>query len=55
MSTAILQINTEFSNKIAEIQRENTYDEYVLNSKQANWKDILSVYAVEVTRRARAK
>lgn len=49
MSTAILKLNTEFANKITDIQKNNTYDEYVINSNRAEWKDILSVYAVEVT------
>lgn len=50
MSSVVSDINKEFVNKITEIQKNNTYDDYEINSNRAEWKDILSVYAVIVTK-----
>jgi len=49
MSSVISEINTEFTNKITEIQKNNSHDEYEISSNRAEWKDILSVYAVLVS------
>lgn len=49
MSSVVAQINTEYMNKITEIQKNNPHDEYVINSNRASWKDVLSVYAVSVS------
>lgn len=49
MSSVIREINTEYTNKITEIQKNNEYDEYEINSNRAEWKDILSIYAVVVS------
>lgn len=46
MGTIIRELNAEYTNKIVEIQRNNTYDEYEIISERADWKDIISVYAV---------
>ena len=49
MSSVISELNNEFAQKIAIIQSENVYDDYVLNINRAEWKNILSVYAVIVS------
>ena len=49
MSSVVSEINTEFTNKITEIQKNNSHDEYEISSNRAEWKDILSVYAVLVS------
>ena len=49
MSSVISEINTEFTNKITEIQKNTSHDEYEISSNRAEWKDILSVYAVLVS------
>ena len=49
MSSVISEINMEFTNKITEIQKNNEHDEYEINSNRAEWKDILSIYAVAVS------
>lgn len=46
MSSVIREINIDFANRITEIQRNTQYDEYEINSNRAEWKDILSIYAV---------
>lgn len=49
MSSVIREINTEYTNKITDIQRNTQHDEYEINSNRAEWKDVLSIYAVLVT------
>lgn len=49
MSSVISEINMEFTNKITEIQKNNEHDEYEIKSNRAEWKDILSIYAVAVS------
>ena len=49
MSSVISEINVEFTSKITEIQKNNEHDDYEINSNRAEWKDILSVYAVLVS------
>ena len=46
MSSVIREINTEFTNRIIDIQRNTQYDEYEIKSNRAEWKDVLSIYAV---------
>lgn len=48
MPMAITEINTEYSNEIAEIRSSNTHDEVVMSGSRANWKEILAVYAVKI-------
>ena len=48
MSSVIKDINIEFTNEITNIQKNNEYDDYEINSNRAEWKDILSVYSVIV-------
>ena len=49
MSSAVSQINRDFSMKLAEIQNTNEHDDFEIHSNRANWKDIISVYSVLVT------
>lgn len=49
MSFAMTEINAEFTSKLAEIQNTNEHDDFEINANRANWKDILSVYAVLLT------
>ena len=44
MEQVISDLNTEFMNKITQIQKDNLYDEYDINSNRAEWKDILAIY-----------
>lgn len=46
MSSVISEINTEYINKITEIQKNNEYDQYEIKSNRTEWKDIISIYAV---------
>lgn len=50
MSSVIAEINMEFSNKITEIQNNNEHEEYEINSNRAEWKEILAIYTVEISR-----
>ena len=45
----IVELNEKMDGKIAEIERREIHDEVVIESNQAPWKDILSVYAVRVS------
>lgn len=53
ISSVIRDINMEFTNKIKDIQNSNEYDEYdeykIISNDKAEWKDILSIYAVVVS------
>ena len=49
MSKVISDINKEFMKKITDIQNSNSYDECEINSNRAEWKDVLSIYAVKVS------
>ena len=48
MNKVIADLNKEFIDKITQIQINNPYDEYDINSSRAEWKDILAVYSVKV-------
>ncbi len=47
MRDAIVECNQEFSNKLESIQNSNPHDDYVLEGNVANWKDILTIYAIK--------
>lgn len=49
MSSVVSEINTEFANKISEIQTNTEHEDYEINSNRAEWKDIIAVYAVLVS------
>ena len=50
MSDVVKELNTELMDKISFIQKENTYDDYVINYNRADWKEILAVYTVIITK-----
>lgn len=50
MSSVIRELNTEFTNRITEIQKNNEHDEFEINSNKAQWKDIISIYAVIISK-----
>ncbi|MGI5899780.1 MAG: hypothetical protein ACOX8S_07665 [Christensenellales bacterium] len=47
MPMAIVEINTEYSDKLIEIRNENAHDEVQLSGARAEWKEILAVYTVK--------
>lgn len=49
MSSVVTEINKDFANKITEIQNNNAHDDYEIKSDRAEWRDVISVYAVLVT------
>ncbi len=49
ISTVIQEINTDYDNKIDEIKASGNYDSIEINGSKANWKDVLSIYAVKTT------
>ena len=49
MNSVVAELNNEMATKISNIQKENTYDDYVIDSNRAEWKDILAVYTVKVS------
>lgn len=49
MSSIVRKINTDFTSRITQIQNNTPHDDYEINSNRASWKDVLSVYAVEVS------
>ena len=48
MSNIVNEVNVDFMNKIKEIQKAEEYEECKMHSNRAKWKDIFSIYAVEV-------
>lgn len=49
MNEVVRNINNEFANEISTIQKENIYDDYVISSNRAGWKEILAIYAVKIS------
>ena len=49
MNKIIADLNTEFMNKITQIQQENPYNEYDITGSRAEWKDVLAVYVAKVS------
>ena len=47
MQTAVQEINTEYNDKLTEIQNGTTYDELEMSGSRAVWKEVLAVYAVK--------
>lgn len=48
ISSVIQEINADYDNKIDELKSDE-YDRIEINGSKANWKDVLSIYAVKVT------
>ncbi len=49
ISTVIQEINADYDNKIDEFKASGNYDSVEINGSKANWKDVLSIYAVKTT------
>ncbi len=49
MSSVVSELNQDVAKKISQIQKDNTYDDYVIESDRAEWKEILAVYTVKVS------
>lgn len=49
MSSAVSQINRDFTIKLAEIQNLNEHDDFEIHSNRTDWKDVIAVYSVLVT------
>lgn len=48
ISTVIQEINADYDNRIDELKSDE-YDRIEINGSKANWKDVLSIYAVKTT------
>lgn len=48
MRDAIRQINSEYQAEIRDIKEDNAHDDLVMTGVRANWREVLSVYAVKV-------
>ena len=49
MSSCIMELNNEMDEKIKEIENNNEYDEVIISSNKADWKDILSLYVARIS------
>lgn len=49
MSDCINELNIEMDNRIREIERGTPHDEVVIESKKAEWKDVLAIYTIKVS------
>lgn len=49
ISTVIQEINADYDNRIDSLKSSGSYDSVEINGSKANWKDVLSIYAVKVT------
>lgn len=49
ISTVIQEINADYDNRIDELKASGNYDSVEINGSKANWKDVLSIYAVKTT------
>ncbi len=49
-NNVVAQINVELEWKISLIKATNIYDDYVINSNRADWKNVLAIYTVKVTK-----
>ena len=47
--SVVLETNKYMAKKITEIQDKNQYDEYVIVSNRADWKDVLAIYSAKVS------
>ena len=48
MRDAVRQINSEYQGEIRDIKESNAHDDLVMTGTRANWREVLSVYAVKV-------
>lgn len=49
ISSVIQEINADYDNKIDSLKSSVSYDSVEINGSKANWKDVLSIYAVKTT------
>lgn len=49
MNMVVSELNQEVANRILQIQKNSVYDDYEIESNRAEWKEILSIYAVKVS------
>ena len=49
ISSVIQEINADYDNRIDELKASGNYDSVEINGSKANWKDVLSIYAVKTT------
>lgn len=50
MNSVITEINKEMADKITQLQNSNIHDDYVIDSDRAEWKDILAIYTVKISK-----
>lgn len=50
MNTVVNEINKEMATKITNIQNSNTYDDYKIDSDRAEWKEVLAIYTVKISK-----
>jgi hypothetical protein len=48
MRDAVRQINSDYQGEIRDIKESNAHDDLVMTGVRANWREVLSVYAVKV-------
>ena len=48
MRDAVRQINPEYQAEIRDVKEDNAHDDLVMTGVRANWREVLSVYAVKV-------
>lgn len=48
LQTAIQEINTQYENRLLEIQNGTAHDELEMSESRAAWKEVLAIYAVAV-------
>ncbi|MCI8461104.1 MAG: hypothetical protein HFE81_06865 [Bacilli bacterium] len=49
MNDCIAELNSKMNTRIEEIKQKEIHDEIVIDSNQASWKEILSLYAIRVS------
>lgn len=49
MNVVVSELNLEVANKISQIQKANSHDDYKIEADRAEWKDVLAVYSAKVS------
>ena len=49
ISSIVKELNNEVATRISEIQNSNIYDDYIIESNRASWKDVLAIYTIKVS------
>ena len=50
MSEVVKEINNDMAERIKQIQSANQYDDYKIESHRADWKEVLAVYTVDLSK-----